>query len=114
MIKDRVILTNDLWNLSYYLFINEIEYNQKVIEKLDINYKENLKNYIAFLEENNLENLKEETNEFIKSKNINLGKFMQSLRYALVGDLKGIDLFEIIKIINIKNTIIRINTIIQN
>lgn len=112
LVKERIILTNDLWELTEYLFKNDIKYNEKITQKLDENYKENLTNYVEFLKVNKLENLKENTTEYIKDNNINLGKFMQSLRYAIVGDLKGIDLFEIIKIINIENTIIRINKIL--
>lgn len=112
LVKDRIILTNDLWELTEYLFKNDIQYNNKITQKLDEKYKENLTNYVEFLKVNKLENLKENTTEYVKNLNINLGKFMQSLRYAIVGDLKGIDLFEIIKIINVENTIIRINKIL--
>jgi glutamyl-tRNA synthetase len=112
LVKERAYFVNDLWNLSSYLFLNEIKYNNKVIEKFESNYKDSLQLYIEFLNNNTIENLQDKTKEFLTNNSINIGKFMQSLRYALVGDLKGIDLFEIINIINKENTILRITKII--
>ena len=114
LIKERAYFINDFWELTNYLFIDELQYNTKVIEKFDINYKENLQLYVSFLNENEEENLQEKTKEFLTNNAINIGKFMQSLRFALVGDLKGIDVFEIIKIIKKEKTISRINKIIKN
>jgi glutamyl-tRNA synthetase len=113
LVKERAVFLNDFWELSKYLFIDDFEYNNKIIEKLDENYIINLEKYIYFLEKNKLENLQENTKIFLNNENINLGKFMQSLRFSLVGDLKGIDIFEIINIISLEKTIYRIKTIIK-
>lgn len=112
LVKERAVFVNELWDLSNYLFTNEINYNLEITKKLYSDYKKNLEKYIDILNQNSLENIEEKTNEFLKTNEINVGKFKQSLRYALVGNLNGIDLFEIIKIINIDETIQRIKKII--
>ena len=51
--------------------------------------------------------------DWIKSKNIGFGKIMMPLRVALVGALEGVDVFEIVFYIGKKETIGRINALIQ-
>jgi glutamyl-tRNA synthetase len=109
LVKERAYFLNDLWDLSYYLFTNDFEYNKKVEEKLEKDFKINLIKYSKFLQNNTIENLQEKTKEFLEINNLHLGNFMKSLRYTLVGDLKGIDVYEIIKIITKEETIKRIN-----
>jgi nondiscriminating glutamyl-tRNA synthetase len=111
-IKERAVFVNDLWDLSSYLFLKEINYNTKIEEKLESNYKIYLENYIDILINHKENNIEDKTMEYIEKNNINTGKFKQSLRYALVGDLKGIDIYKIIEIISIDETIKRIKNII--
>ena len=67
---------------------------------------------------NGIELYKSEHNEivvkqWIQHKEIGFGKVMQPLRLCLVGGLKGVHLFDIMEIIGKKETIQRIENIIE-
>ena len=49
---------------------------------------------------------------YVKERNIKLGTFMKSLRFALVGSLTGPDLFDIINLLDKKECIKRFNNYI--
>ena len=51
--------------------------------------------------------------DWVNSKEIGFGKVMQPLRLALVGDLKGPDLFQIMAMINKEETVNRIENVIN-
>ena len=50
---------------------------------------------------------------YVKERNIKLGTFMKSLRFALVGSLTGPDLFDIINLLDKKECIKRFNNYIE-
>ena len=57
--------------------------------------------------------IEEVIKNWISLKEIGFGKIMQPLRLAIVGDMKGPHLFDIIEMIGKKETIIRIHKIIN-
>jgi len=61
----------------------------------------------------NSDNLQTDIKTWINTKDIGFGKVMQPLRLALVGDLKGPDLFQIIDMIGKAETIRRIEIAID-
>ena len=54
-----------------------------------------------------------ETKKWISLKEISFGKIMQPLRLAIVGEMKGPHLFDIIEMIGKKETLHRIHKIIK-
>jgi len=60
-----------------------------------------------------IENLQTEIKGWINSKEMGFGKVMQPLRLALVGDLKGPDLFQIMTMIGKEETVNRIENLIN-
>ena len=59
------------------------------------------------------ESIEEKTKAWISSKEIGFGKIMQPLRLAIVGEMKGPHLFDIMGLIGLIETRNRINKIIK-
>ena len=62
----------------------------------------------------NAENLKQIVHDFAENKGLGMGKVMMPLRLALVGELKGPDVPDILELIGREESIIRINNAINN
>jgi len=117
LIKERATFVSDFWDLSYFFFVTPVELNEKAVKKA---WKEDSKvimseliSVINSIDDFSSENLQSEIKTWITSKDIGFGKVMQPLRLALVGDLKGPDLFEIMAMINKEETISRIENLIN-
>jgi len=59
------------------------------------------------------ESIEKTTKEWISSKEIGFGKVMQPLRLAIVGEMKGPHLFDIIHMIGKEEAILRMKIIIK-
>ncbi|WP_299900328.1 glutamate--tRNA ligase [uncultured Aquimarina sp.] len=117
LIKERAVFTNDLWDLSSFLFIAPSEYDEKAIKKA---WKEDtaslmheLTRILTDIDDFSSENVSNIVKSWIKSKEIGFGKIMMPLRISLVGSLQGPDLFEIMSIISKEETIKRIESTIE-
>ena len=91
-------------------------YNEKAAKKA---FKEKtpqlLSNLISLLEECidfSSESLADKTKKWITKNEIGFGNVMMPLRLALVGEMKGPDVFEIAAILGKKEVISRINKVI--
>jgi len=117
LIKERATFVNDFWNLSHYFFIAPTTYDDKASKKaLKEDTKEILNavmSLIAPIDEYITENLQETIKAWITSNGIGFGKVMMPLRFALVGDLQGLDVFEIMFLIGKDETIKRIENLIK-
>lgn len=117
LIKERADLIPDLWRLGKYFFEAPDRYDEKSLKKAwreDTNVL--LTELVSVLENANdgsAKSIKIAVSDWIKSKNIGFGKIMMPLRVALVGALEGVDVFEIVFYIGKKETIGRINALIQ-
>src|SRR5690606_38716751 len=67
---------------------------------------ENVKNFEAKEIESDIKN-------WIQENELGMGKIMQPLRIAMVGDMKGPDLFEIISILKKPETVKRLNAAVN-
>ncbi|SEK79005.1 glutamyl-tRNA synthetase [Aquimarina amphilecti] len=117
LIKERAVFSKDLWDLSKFLFIAPSEYDEKATKKAwkqdtpDLMHE--LTRIINDIHDFNSENISNTIKNWIKSKEIGFGKIMMPLRIALVGSLQGPDIFRIIEIIDKKETLKRIEVIIE-
>ncbi|MBW1297557.1 glutamate--tRNA ligase [Aquimarina litoralis] len=114
LIQERAIFSNDLWDLSSFLFIAPSEYDEKAVKKA---WKEDTPDLMHELTRilSDINNFTSDTisnivKSWIKSKEIGFGKIMMPLRISLVGSLQGPDLFEIMSIIGKNETIKRIES----
>ena len=103
LVKERATFISDFWELSSFFFEAPKSYVEKSAKKAwkddtDSIMKE-LVSVISNIEVASAENLQTEIKEWITKKDIGFGKVMQPLRLALVGDLKGPDLFQIMFLI---------------
>lgn len=117
LVKDRVLLINDIWEQSYYFFVAPTEYEEKTVKK---RWKEEtpqiIKELIAILEkESNFseEHIEPIVKNWIAEKELNLGSVMNAFRLAIVGAGKGPHLFSITEILGKEETIKRLNTAIE-
>ncbi len=117
MLKERATFVSDLWDLGDFFFIAPETYNEKASKKA---FKEDtpdiLKNVVELLKEV-IEFTSEEVSAKIKgwvsSQEMGFGKVMMPLRLALVGEMKGPDVFDITSILGKEEAISRIEKAIE-
>ncbi len=117
LIKERATFVGDFWELSAFFFVAPTTYDEKALKK---SVKEDtaellnaVKAEVNGLEDYSVDHLKTAIKGWITSKEIGFGKVMMPLRLALVGDLKGPDVFDIMFMIGKKETIQRIETFVE-
>ena len=112
LIKERATFVDDFWDLSHYFFVAPNLYDEKALKKsLKEDTKEILnevKGLIGSVSEFTNDNIREIIKNWITSNNVGFGKVMMPLRLALVGDLQGPDVFEIIFMLGKNETLKRI------
>lgn len=112
LIKERATFISDFWELSSFFFEAPKSYVEKSAKKAwkddTDSIMEELVSVISDIEVKSAEYLQAEIKEWITKKEIGFGKVMQPLRLALVGDLKGPDLFQIMFFIGRDATVRRI------
>jgi glutamyl-tRNA synthetase len=117
IIKERATFVNDFWDLSHYFFIAPTTYDDKASKKaLKEDTKEILNaviSHIAPIDVYTTENLQETIKDWISSNEIGFGKVIMPLRLALVGDLQGPDIFEIMFLIGKDEAIKRIENLMK-
>jgi len=98
-IKERAVFVSDLWELSWFYFEAPKEFDAKSSKKA---WKEDtallMQEVIAVLKEAedfSEEALKATVKPWIEAKGVGFGKVMQPLRLALVGAMRGPDVFHI-------------------
>ena len=116
LIKERSTFIADFWEQGSYFFEAPNTYNEKAAKKA---FKENtpqlLSKLVALFEECvdfSSESLTNKTKNWITENEIGFGNVMMPLRLALVGEMKGPDVFEITAILGKKEVISRINKVI--
>jgi glutamyl-tRNA synthetase len=112
LIKDRANLLTDLWPLSCYFFIAPLEYDEKGIKKA---WKAESGKIMSLFSEilisfndSSPESLKKDFEGWIKTEKLGFGSVVMPLRLAIVGALKGADIFDIIHSIGKNETVSRI------
>ncbi len=118
LVKERATFVSDFWELSSFFFAAPTGYAEKAAKKAwkedtDAIMKE-LVSVINNTESESVEQLQAVVKEWITNTGIGFGKVMQPLRLALVGDLKGPDLFQIMFMIGRDATVRRIELAIDS
>lgn len=116
LVKERATFVSDFWDLTHYFFSTPISYDEKASKKA---FKEDaedvLKSVIELInsvDDYTVENLQNTIKGWITSNEIGFGKVMMPLRLALVGALRGPDVFDIMFMIGKNETIKRIENAI--
>ena len=118
LVQDRLTLLTDLWDEAYFFFVAPVDYDEKALGK---QWKEEtpgiLSEVIKIIEnapDEEVETLSNAITLWANENKIKLGMVMAPLRIALVGSLRGPDLFGICSAIGINNCVERINTVLKH
>lgn len=117
LLKERATFVSDLWEQGSFFFEAPATYDAKAADK---SFKAEtavlLKKVISILnatEDFSAENLSEQVKGWITSENIGFGKVMMPLRLALVGEMKGPEVFDILSILGKEESVARIEKAID-
>lgn len=117
LVKDRANLTTELFNLVDFFFVAPNAYDAKAAKnwKEDTNsLMEQVSNVIDNVANFDAKEIETAVKNWIQENELGMGKIMQPLRIAMVGEMKGPDLFEIISSLGKAETKNRLHTAIQN
>jgi len=116
LIKERATFVTDFWELSSFFFVNPDTYDAKALKKTlkedTFDLMRSLLIVLNTTDAGSKKAIEQSVKDWILSKNIGFGRIMMPLRLALVGALKGPDVFDIIYMIGLDKTIHRINKFI--
>ena len=117
LIKERAVFVKDFWSLSCYFFKTPEDYNEKASKKQWKEGTSALMNeliiVLASIDDFSSKTIEETVKSWISSEEIGFGKIMQPLRLAIVGEMKGPHLFDIIDMIGKDEAVLRIKKIIK-
>lgn len=112
LLKERATFTSDLWDQGSFFFETPTSFDEKVSKKA---FKEKTQDYLktvseilAATDDFSSENLSKKIKGWITSENIGFGAVMMPLRLALVGEMKGPDVFDIISVLRKEESLKRI------
>ncbi len=118
LIKERASFVSEFWDLSHFFFEAPKTYDEKASKKA---FKDGTKelmveliSIINSIEDFSVEVLQKQIKSWIVNKEIGFGKVMMPLRLALVGALKGPQVFDIMYMIGKVETIKRIEKVIHS
>lgn len=103
LLKERAAFVSDFWELGHFFFESPTQYNEKAVKK---QWKPDtgelmatVIGLLAQLEPFTAEHLQAALKAYITQNELSFGKIMAPLRLAIVGDVKGPDLFASMSII---------------
>jgi glutamyl-tRNA synthetase len=117
LMKERATFPKDIYENGKFFFEAPTSYDEKASKKA---WNEETSGILGELASNleaadfNAENLKQIVHDFAENKGLGMGKVMMPLRLALVGELKGPDVPDILELIGKEESISRINNAINN
>ena len=116
LIKERATFVADLWGQGSFFFETPSGYDEKASKKA---FKEDSPEILAKITELldevqdfSAPNISERIKGWISDNEIGFGKVMMPLRLALVGEMKGPDVFDIIAVLGKSESVKRIKAAI--
>lgn len=117
LIKERATFPKDIYENGKFFFEAPTSYDEKASKKAWNDDTSAILGELATQLESvdfNAEAIKQAMHDLAESKGLGMGKVMMPLRLALVGELKGPDVPDILEIIGREESISRINNAINN
>lgn len=114
LVKERCNFVKDIWDNSDYFFVAPESYAEKALKK---RWKEGTSEKLCIIAErmseieNNsswADNAEDFLMKYISENELNMGQIMNSIRLAVVGDTKGVNMVDIMKILGKQEIISRI------
>jgi len=116
MLKERATFVSDIWEQGSFLFITPTSYDDKASAKAfkpeTPELLESVVDIMQGLQDFTAGTISEKVKGWITSQEISFGKVMMPLRLALVGEMKGPDVFDIASLLGKEETVKRINNAI--
>jgi len=117
LIKERATFVSDLWQQGDFFFVAPVSYNEKASKKTFKEGTAELLNSVVEVltscDDFTSEVISEKVKGWIAAQEIGFGKVMMPLRLALVGEMKGPDVFEIASVLGKDETTARIKKAID-
>jgi glutamyl-tRNA synthetase len=116
LVKERCDFVKDLWNNSDYFFVAPESYSEKALKK---RWKEGTSEKLLIVAdkineiEDNMswaDNAEEWLMKYISDNELNMGQIMNSIRLAIVGDTKGVNMVNMMRILGKQEIVSRIKT----
>lgn len=111
LIKDRLNFLGDFWDQASYFFETPTEYDPQALKK---RWKEGtgekiraIDNILASIQPFDKMQAHDAVMKYIQDNELNMGQVLNSLRIALVGTAKGPELFTIIELLGVEETLRR-------
>src|SRR5690606_3442605 len=102
LVKDRANFVTELYDLADYFFVAPTTYDAKATKSWNddtYTWLDAISQVIENVNPFEPKTIEEQVKSWISNNNIGMGKVMQPLRVAMVGEMKGPDLFEIMSIL---------------
>ena len=117
LMKERAVFVKDIYEQGKFFFEAPSAYDEKAMKKA-WNDETNtiLTEFSSQFETINFEpeSLKQLIHDFAEQKNLGMGKLMMPLRLALVGDLKGPDVPDLLAFLGKEESLKRINQLLKS
>ena len=118
IMKERMTLTTDMWDLTSFFFVAPTEYEEKLAKKQwkgdNPAMLAELRGVLESIDDFSKENTENVVRAWIEAKGIGLGQVMNTLRLALVGAGKGPGMFDVTEFIGKDECLKRIDAILAN
>ena len=118
IMKERVTLTTDLWDLTSFFFVAPTSYEEKLAKKQwkgdNPAMLAELREVLLSIEDFSKENTEVVVRAWLEQKGFSLGQVMNTLRLALVGEGKGPGMFDVTEFIGREECVRRIDNLIAN
>lgn len=119
LVKERCNFVKDFWDNSDYFFVAPESYAEKALKK---RWKEGtsermcvIADKMSEIDDNSswADNAEEFLMKYISENELNMGQIMNSIRLAVVGDTKGVNMVDIMKILGKEEIISRIRIAVE-
>ena len=118
IMKERMTLTTDMWDLTSFFFVAPEEYEDKLVKKQwkgdNPAMLAKLRGVLAGIEDFSKENTETVVRAWLEAEGYSLGQVMNTLRLALVGAGKGPGMFDVTEFIGKEECLKRIDNLIAN
>jgi glutamyl-tRNA synthetase len=118
IMKERMTLTTDMWDLTSFFFVAPAEYDEKLAKKQwkgdNPQMLAKLRSVLESLDDFSKENTEAVVRSWIDAEGYALGQVMNTLRLALVGAGKGPGMFDVTEFLGKEECLKRIDAIIAN
>ncbi len=117
LMKERAVFAKDIYTEGRFFFEAPLSYDEKAVKKA---WNANASSLMATLTDTlqtvdfESDDLKEQLHQFAERHSVGMGKVMMPLRLALVGELKGPDVPDIMRVLGKEECISRIQHAVNN